>query len=205
MIKNSFINTVRSISFNKRIPKALKDNNRNKLPNIWMFTDSIKTLDPVKLAKKLPIKSGIVIRHYNATNKEAIIRKIINIKKRKSLTVLISGKYRRNFNVDGNHLPRWVNYNNKLKKLASVSVHSGRDIRKSINLKADLVFIAPVFPSTSHENKQHLGVVKLGLLTRLFKNHVIALGGINNKNIVRLRSLPISGCAGIDIFIENLL
>ena len=205
MIKNNFINTARSISFNKRRNKALKCNYKNRLPNLWLFTDSIKTLNPITLTKSLPEKSGVVIRHYNSKNKEVIIRKIINIKKRKALTVLISGKYRRNFNADGNHLPQWVNYNNKLKKLASVSVHSGRDIRKSINLKADLVFIAPVFPSTSHENKQHLGVVKLGLLARLFKNHVIALGGINNKNIVRLRSLPISGCAGIDVFIENLL
>ena len=74
-------------------------------------------------------------------------------------------------------------------------------MRKSINLKADLVFISPVFPSSSHKEGRHLGVIKLGLLARLFKKHVIALGGINNNNIAKLRSLPISGCAGIDVFI----
>ena len=204
MIKNNFINTARSISFNKRRNKALNCNYKNKLPNLWLFTDSIKTLSPITLTKSLPKKSGVVIRHYNSKNKETIIKNIIRIKTRKTLTVLISGKYKRNFNVDGNHIPQWVNYNNKLNKLTSISVHSGKDIRKSINLKADLVFISPVFPSTSHKNTQHLGVVKLGLLSRLFKKHVIALGGINNKNIARLRSLPISGCAGIDMFIDNL-
>ena len=88
--------------------------------------------------------------------------------------------------------------------MVSISVHTGRDIRKSINVKADLVFISSVFPSSSHKSKQHLGIIKLGLLARLFKKDVIALGGINNKNIARLRSLPISGCAGIDVFTDNL-
>ena len=204
MIKNNFINIARSISFNKGRSKILKGYNKQKLPYIWMFTDSIKTSKPVKLTKSLPTKSGVVIRHYNSKNKETIIRNILNIKKRKNLTVLISGKYRRNLNVDGNHLPKWLNCNNKIHKMVSISVHTGRDVRKSINVKADLVFISSVFPSSSHKSKQHLGVIKLGLLARLFKKDVIALGGINNKNIARLRSLPISGCAGIDVFTDNL-
>ena len=204
MIKNNFINTVRSISFNKRRNKSLKINNKDTLPSIWLFTDSIKTINPVKLTKNLPAKSGVVIRHYKSKNKEAIIRDILNIKKRKTLTVLISGEYKRNLNVDGNHFPQWANNNNKQNKITSLSVHSARDIRKSINIKADLVFISPVFPSTSHKGNQHLGVIKLGLLARLFKKNIIALGGINNKNIARLRSLPISGCAGIDVFTEYL-
>ena len=201
MIKNNFINTARAISFNKR---RNKDNNKNNLPNIWLFTDSLKTLNPAKLVKKLPTKSGVVIRNYNSKNKEAIIKNILNIKKQKNLTVLISGKYKRNLNVDGNHLPRWANNYNKVNKITSISVHTGRDVRKSISFKADLVFISPVFPSTSHKSNHHLGVIRLGLLARLFKKKVIALGGINNKNIARLRSLPISGCAGIDMFTKNL-
>ena len=80
---------------------------------------------------------------------------------------------------------------------------SGKDIRKSINIRANLVFISPVFETTSHKNKKGLGIIKLGLLVKLFKIPVIALGGINNNNVSRLRSLPISGCAGIDIFSED--
>ena len=74
---------------------------KNKPSSIWLFTDTHKTLNPTKLAEGLPQRSGIVIRHYNSTNKEAIIRGILNIKKRKELTVLISGKYRRGLNIDG--------------------------------------------------------------------------------------------------------
>ena len=201
MIKNNFINIARSISYNRGRNNAFKGGMKNKPSSIWLFTDTHKTLNPTKLAEGLPQRSGIVIRHYNSTNKEAIIRSILNIKKRKALTVLISGKYRRGLNLDGKHIPQWLSYNKKLNKITSISVHSGRDVRKSINLKADLVFISPVFPSSSHKEGGHLGVIKLGLLSRLFEKHVIALGGINNNNIAKLRSLPVSGCAGIDVFI----
>jgi len=203
MIKNNIINTARSISFNTKRNKVLKKYNKMKLPNLWLFTDSLKTLKPIELSKRLPKKSGLVIRHYNSKNKTIILNDILHIKKRRMFTVLISGKYKRGLNIDGNHFPQWANPINNGNKITSMSFHHAKDIRKSINLKADLIFISPVFPSTSHKNKQCLGVIRLGLMARLFKKHVIALGGINNKNITRLRSLPISGCAGIELFTEN--
>ena len=204
MIKNNIINTARSISFNTKRNKTLKKYHKMNLPNLWLFTDSHKTLKPVELSKRLPVKSGVIIRHYNSKNKKIIIKDILNVKKRRMLTVLISGEYKRGLNIDGNHFPQWANPITNGNKITSMSFHHAKDLRKSINLKADLIFISPVFPSTSHKNKQCLGVIKLGLMARLFKKHVIALGGINNKNIGRLRSLPISGCAGIDLFTKDL-
>ena len=85
MIKNNFINIARSISYNRGRNKAFKGGMKNKPSSIWLFTDTHKTLNPTKLAEGLPQRSGIVIRHYNSTNKEAIIRGILNIKKEKSL------------------------------------------------------------------------------------------------------------------------
>ena len=204
MIKNNIINTARSISFNTKRNKTLKKYHKTNLPNLWLFTDSHKTLKPVELSKSLPMKSGVIIRNYKSKNKKIIIKDILNVKKRRMLTVLISGEYKRGLNIDGNHFPQWANPINNGNKITSMSFHHAKDLRKSINLKADLIFISPVFPSTSHKNKQCLGVIKLGLMARLFKKHVIALGGINNKNISRLRSLPIAGCAGIDMFKKNL-
>jgi len=204
MIKNNIINTSRSISFNTKRNKTLKKYHKTSLPNLWLFTDSHKTLKPVELSKSLPMKSGVIIRNYKSKNKKNIIKDILNVKKRRMLTVLISGEYKRGLNIDGNHFPQWANPITNGNKITSMSFHHAKDLRKSINLKADLIFISPVFPSTSHKNKQCLGVIKLGLMARLFKKNVIALGGINNKNISRLRSLPISGCAGIDMFKKNL-
>ena len=171
------------------------------IPYVWFLTDSIKTKNPEDTTRKLPFNSGILIRSYNIHNKEIIIKNIINLKKRKLHTVLVSGRHKSHSNVDGAHLPSWLNSSFFInKKLISMSAHSARDIRKSINIKADIIFISPVFDTTSHPEGKNIGVIKLGLMAKLFKKPVIALGGINNNNISRLKGLPIFGCAGIDVF-----
>ena len=200
MIKNKFINTSRSISFNFKNNKFKK--NRFKQPHIWFLTDNKKTKNPLKIIKKLPKNSGVIIRDYS--NKKINTKKLNKWKSRRLLTILKAGKYSRMLYTDGIHYPQWIQSSLiKENDLKSISVHSGKDIRKSINLKANLVFISPVFETTSHSNQNCLGIIKLGLLTKLFKIPVIALGGINKNNITRLKNLPISGCAAIDAFLED--
>ena len=200
MIKNKFITTSRSISFNFKNNKFKK--NRIKQPYIWFLTDNKKTKYPLKVLKKLPKKTGVIIRDY--TNKKIVNKEINQWRSRKLLTILKAGKYSKTLYTDGIHYPQWLQSSiMKRDAIKSISVHSGKDIRKSINIRANLVFISPVFETTSHKNEKSLGIIRLGLLVKLFKIPAIALGGINNDNISRLKSLPISGCAGIDAFLEN--
>ena len=202
MIKNNFIITARHISLNaKKQTYCSKDNRAITIPYIWFLTDDIKTKSPIDICNKLPASSGILIRSYRIKNKEKLIKGITNLKKRKLHTVLVSGKQRSYSNVDGAHLPSWLNSSFFInKKLISMSAHGAKDIRKSINIKADIIFISPVFHTSSHPGKKILGVIKLGLVAKLFKKPVIALGGINENNISRLKGLPIFGCAAIDAF-----
>ena len=93
-----------------------------KLPNLWLFTDSTKTVNPVALSKNLPKNSGIVIRSYGAKNKETIIRDVLNMKKRRLFTVLISGKYKRHLSADGFHVPQWINSKNKNKNFNTIKL-----------------------------------------------------------------------------------
>ena len=200
MIKNKFINTSRSISFNFKNNKFKK--NRIKQPYIWFLTDNKKTRHPLKIIKKLPKNSGVIIRDYS--NNKINSKEINKWKSRRLLTILKAGKCSRPLYIDGIHYPQWMQSslvkNNEVK---SISVHSGKDIRKSINIRANLVFISSVFETTSHKNEKSLGIIRLGLLVKLFKIPVIALGGINKNNITRLKNLPISGCAAIDAFLED--
>ena len=200
MINNKFINTTRSISFNYKTKKFYKRNIRP--PYIWFFTDVKKTQRPLTTIKVLPKKSGVVIRNYSHAE-QINIREIKKYRHSRILTILAAGKYTKHNYIDGVHYPRWLqSYNIKNNVIKSISVHGGKDIRKSINLKANLVFIAPIFKTTSHKEQNCLGVIKLGLLAKLYKVPVIALGGINEHNVSRLKGLPILGCAGIDVFIK---
>mgnify|MGYP003952203189 CR=1 FL=1 len=201
MSLKKFKNLSRSIFYNKKSKKA-KLKTINKIPYMWYLTDNIKTKNPSKTINMLSNKNGIVIRNYNSIFNKNLTKKLIKKSKRKNLKILISGEKSIFPNIDGYHIPKWKNNMPKSNKIISISVHGLKDIRKCINYNATLVFIAPIFKTTSHNNQSSLGVIKLGLLARNFNIPIIALGGINEKNIRLLRSLPIHGVGGIDIF-EN--
>ena len=114
MIKNNFIITARHISLNaKKINYHSKNYKVMDIPYVWFLTDSIKTKNPEDTTRKLPFNSGILIRSYNIKNKEKIIKNIINLKKRKVHTVLVSGRHKTHSNVDGAHLPSWLSRHNE--------------------------------------------------------------------------------------------
>jgi len=198
---NTFQNLSRAIYYNNRSKKN-KLKPIQKIPNIWYLTDNIKTKKPSLTLNNLPKNSGVVIRPYDPKQKYKNIKNLIKISRKNSLTILIAGKKAFPF-TNGSHIPRWIFKSPKNNKIVSISVHGLKDMRRTINSKANLAFISPVFQTTSHLHKDLLGVVKLGLISRKFKIPLIALGGINEKNIKSLRSIPIHGCAGIDVFEKN--
>ena len=58
------------------------------------------------------------------------------------------------------------------------------------------IFVSSLFKL----EKNYLGFYKFVNLSKLSKSKIIALGGINKKNLNRLSLLKISGYAGIGIF-----
>ena len=63
-----------------------------------------------------------------------IIKNILHIKKRRMLTVLISGEYKRGLNIDGNHSPQWASPVNNDNKITFMSFHHAKNILKSMGI-----------------------------------------------------------------------
>jgi len=196
---NIFQNLSRTIYYNTRT-KTHKHKLTIKIPFIWYLTDDLKSKNQNLIINNLPKNSGIIIRKYDKKYKYKNIKNLVKISRKKSLFTLVAGNIDQFQFIQGNHIPKWLHKKSKNQKIISISIHGLKDIRKCINLKADIAFISPVFNTTSHVNKNFLGTVKLGLISRKFKIPIIALGGINEKNIKLLKSIPIHGCAGVDIF-----
>jgi thiamine-phosphate pyrophosphorylase len=102
------------------------------------------------------------------------------------------------FNLKGIHLTEKAK---KLKvksynvKVVSASFHSTKDILKS-RRKYEYVFLGPVFDSISKKNyKSNFTSEELSIFLKRTKQHVTALGGINNKNIKTIKQLNFSGAA----------
>ena len=161
---------------------------------------SEKTKDIINILHQLPTYSGIVLRNYCSKDRRTIIKNVLRIAKRKNFKVLMASHPRAHGNINGLHLPKWeykCRRNNK-EQIISVSAHSLKDKRKIINTKADIIFLSSVFHTNSHPKRKHLGIIRFGLLVRSLARPVIALGGINNTNIKKLKNFPISGVAAIE-------
>ena len=192
------------------------------LPVGVLFTDRKKISDLENTVKSLPKNSAIIIREYdlNKSDREIFAKKIQLFAKDKGLKILV-GKdiaLARKIKADGLHfsdfdkLPlQFFNKKNFSKKfIFSFSCHNFKSILKARKLKPDMVFISPIFPTTTHLNTKNIGLknlAKFSLKSKsdiYFKSKLYALGGINSTNLTSIRKLGLSGFAAISLFSKNL-
>jgi len=104
--------------------------------------------------------------------------------------------------LDGAYLPsfnndlKYLNYPKRKNFFIIGSAHNYKEIRKKELQKVDIIFIGSIF----NKKKTYLGLNKFIALTKLTKKKIIALGGINRKNLKKLNLLSIYGYAGISLF-----
>ena len=80
------------------------------------------------------------------------------------------------------------------------SAHNINEIKIKEKQGIDLLFISPVF--NNNKNKKSLGIIKFNLLSKIAKTKIVALGGVNKRNINLLKMTNINGISGIR-FIEE--
>ena len=91
-----------------------------------------------------------------------------------------------------------LNFHNKnLKKNFKIigSAHNLEEIKIKEKQGCKEIFISPIFYNP--KNDHFLGIVKFNNLNLATKINTIALGGINEKNLRKLRSTKAIGFAGI--------
>ncbi len=107
-----------------------------------------------------------------------------------------------NYNFDGVYLPSFnknfshLSYKLKPNFLILGSAHNLREIRIKELQKVQLIFISSLFK----KNKNYLGMNKFKNIKNLTKNKIIALGGINKKNVKKIQLINCFGFAGISYF-----
>lgn len=81
-----------------------------------------------------------------------------------------------------------------------ISCHNQRAAQFALSRGDDYILYSPIFETTTHKNDFYLGRTRFNYQTRFLNIKIIALGGINNKNMSLLGKLNISGFAAIDYF-----
>lgn len=186
-----------------------------------LFTDRKKISDFEKTIKTLPKNSIIIIREYDLEKKEREIfaRKIAAFARSYNFKILVGKDFTlaQKIKADGVHfsdfdkLPlQFLQKKMFAKKfIFSFSCHSFKSILRARKFKPDLLFISPIFQTTSHFDTKPFGIKNLAKIALKTKNSLYfsptlyALGGINLKNLQQVRKLGISGFGAIDLFLET--
>ena len=106
------------------------------------------------------------------------------------------------YNLDGVYIPsfnndfRHLNYKTKNGFLIIGSAHNLKEIRIKETQQVNQIFISSIFK----KEKNFLGLYKFRNLSKNTKKKIIALGGINKKNLKKINLLNVVGIAGIGIF-----
>ena len=169
--------------------------------NKYYFINNFDT----NIINKQDSKTIIIYRNYTSKKiDETLILKIKNYCKKKLLKFYISNdvKLAIKLNLDGAYIPSFnKNYSHlsfSYKKNFKIigSAHNFKEIKIKELQKVKKIFLSSLFK----KNKNYLGINKFKLLSNLTKKKIVALGGISNNNLKKLKLLNNPDFAGISYF-----
>ena len=148
---------------------------------------------------------GVIYRNYNNPNRENELIKIAKACKKKRFQLFVSNDIKLALKVKANGI--YIPSFNKTKKFLNLekknliilgSAHNQKEIYEKILQKCRAIFLSPIFYVEKSIN--FLNIYKFNYLSRSNKVNILALGGISEHNIRKLRSLYIKGFGGISMF-----
>jgi len=154
---------------------------------------------------RLPIKhSGIVFRHYATAPdiRSALAGRIADICHRRSLTLAIAAdvELARTLGAQLVHNPTEKPHGLSFSR----SVHSLEEAEAAKRDGAALVFVSPIYPTSSHPGARALYRARALRIAEVAGVPAIALGGMNSLKFARLQREGFYGWAGIDAWLgEN--
>ena len=172
----------------------------NKALNKYYF---IKKFDQSHIDKQHK-KTIIIFRNYSQPIDERLILRLKKYCKKKGNKFLLSnniklaiklgldGAYIPSFNKDKKHLA----YSFKKRFIILGSSHNVYEMRIKELQNVEIIFLSSLFK----KNKNYLGINKFKLLSKATNRKIVALGGISNSNLKKLKLINLFGFAGISYF-----
>jgi thiamine-phosphate pyrophosphorylase len=167
------------------------------LPETWLFTDPRMGEALWDAIRRLPRGSGIVLRHYDATDRTAVARRAAKLARRYGHVLMVAGDARlaRAVGAAGVHMP---DGGRPVRDVITAASHDRAGLVRARRAGANLVFLSPVFPTRSHPGAQTLGPLRFGLTARGAGIAVAALGGMTPKRYARMQALDAQAWGAID-------
>ena len=146
----------------------------------------------------------MIYRNYKKKTDQNLIKKIKYFCKKKRIKFFLSNNFKLaiKLDLDGVYLPSFNkdfkhrNYTLKKDFIIIGSAHNLNEIKIKEKQGVDAIFLSSIF----RKKESYLGINKFKNLTKYTDKNVIALGGISNKNLKKLKLLNVYGYAGINLF-----
>ena len=173
------------------------------LPRAWLMTDERMGERLWEAIDRLPIKhAGIVFRHYRTPPEQraALAARIADICNRRTLALAIAADadLARSLEAKLVHNPTEVPVDLPFSR----SVHSIGEAYAAAADGAALVFVSPVYPTSSHPTRKPLCRPLALKIAKAAGAPAIALGGMNALKSARLEREGFYGWAGIDAWLR---
>ena len=172
------------------------------IPKIFQFIDRFDQ----NLIKKNIRNLGIIYRNYSRPINENSLIKFKKFCKKNKFNFYLANQIKLaiKFNLNGVYLPSFNKktkiHNSTIYKNFQIlgSAHNNIEINNKINQGCEVIFLSPLFKNK--KSSKFLDITKFNLLTLNHKVKFIALGGINEKNIKKIKLLNAFGYSGISFF-----
>ena len=164
----------------------------------YHYISDFKKGEIVRLDKKI----DIIYRNYNQTINKGTVIKLRNECRKSGRKIFLCNNFELaiKLKLDGFYIPSFnrslqMKYKSTIKFQIIGSAHNLKEIRIKENQGVDTIVLSPIFKIKKQNN--FLNINRFNLLSKLTKKKVIALGGINIKNIKKLKLLNCVGYASI--------
>ena len=169
------------------------------VPQFYVLTDQDRfdnpLVDTLEIFQRLPRGAGVIVRHRDSMQLEALTRAIVPHAHRLGLKVLLAGDVRLalKHHCDGVHLSQARARRGPLRIsslppefIISAAAHDGLSLRRAVGARAQVVMLSPVFATLSHPGANTLGLHRFNNMVAGQNQRIIALGGITTQNVKRL-------------------
>jgi thiamine-phosphate pyrophosphorylase len=173
-------------------------------PRAWLMTDERMGEQLWTAIDRLPIKhGGIVFRHYQTPPdvRASLAKRIADICHRRSLALAIAADVdlARSLGADLVHNPTEPPFDLSFSR----AVHSLEEAEAAKVEGAALIFVSPVYPTSSHPARAPLYRSRALRIAKRAEVPAIALGGMNTLKFARLEREGFHGWAGIDAWLSE--
>ena len=172
------------------------------LYKIFHYIDSYEKNYIDKIDKKIIL----IYRNYQKTENIKDLLKLRKHCNQKGIKIILSNNIKLAYKLkfDGVYLPAFNQHPiNKIKFRKNFmilgSAHNLKELKKR-KAKCKQIFLSPLFAT---KNKKPIGLNRFRNIAKYTRNHIIALGGINSKNMNKLNLTNAKGFASINYIKEK--